>query len=1133
MVPENRIFWTPFVSCWESRIYLKQVRAGSLQELIYRNGQAGVVKATVSITFDNRNPRQSPPGFTDYEEITVTRQVVMGGKNKYLLNGSVVQNKRIQDLFCSVQLNVNNPHFLIMQGRITKVLNMKPFEILAMIEEAAGTRMYETKRQQAQKTIEKKDSKLMELNKIMTEEIGPKLDKLREERAAYLEYQRVERELEHMFGLFHAWQFLASKKSYLQAEEALKEGKANVQALHDKIRSNKENANKIEQEVQEMTRQLQSSGNGNLKNSEVTLKEHEKLEAKARASVKNAKEAIVSEEKRIQGLEKSLMEDEQALKSKEQELQKVQDLFEKLKKLEEDDNMAFTVSQKKFEAISVGMEVNDAGEAETLQDQLMAAKQHATEANTEIKQANMQMTHYQSQLKQKQREMGTNTSDYETDKKKLDVTRKEINRLEESLNKISYSEEKLAELQERQHILRSEIRSLQERVDRFYAHNQYSNFNYTDPENNFNRRSVHGVVCRLIQLKERETAIALETAAGGKLYNVVVDTDSTSKKLLQRGQLQRRTTFIPLNKIRGGKIDTNTIKIAQDLFGKENVQPALSLLTYQPQLQPAMEFVFGNVFICRDLNIARQVTFNDRIKRKCVTLEGDVTDPSGILSGGARHKGPSVLLELEGIKREEALLQEKRDELTGVENKIKQMTKFEEQWTSNKQTLELKQHELQLLEQRLHQTTHHQQHQEIINIKKCIEELTSKIKSCQENETKFNEKIKELQLKVKDAKGNKEKLLKMAENEMKQLKKKAENSSTNWKQREQDYATLNLEIKELKSGLLTTKEQMENGKLQLATLKEQYEVLQNEAEEKKAVVLELQQKLKAEKNSIMEQNKDIQKRITKKEQLLEEVSEIELEIKKQDHEIKKLHDDYKASKNKETEYGKRIKRDDKNLKDAETLSDQEAKDLEKRIRGAQEKRAKLSRTVNTKAQSLFEHEEKQYGQLLKKKGIVESDKNKLISVMADLDKKKQEALMLAWEQVTKDFGSIFGTLLPGSNAKLEPPHGQNALEVFLGGVWKESLSELSGGQRSLVALSLILAMLLFKPAPLYILDEVDAALDLSHTQNIGNMLKSHFKQSQFIIVSLKDGMFNNANILFRTKFIDGVSAVQRTVNRAR
>merc|ERR1711907_97067 len=103
------------------------------------------------------------------------------------------------------------------------------------------------------------------------------------------------------------------------------------------------------------------------------------------------------------------------------------------------------------------------------------------------------------------------------------------------------------------------------------------------------------------------------------------------------------------------------------------------------------------------------------------------------------------------------------------------------------------------------------------------------------------------------------------------------------------------------------------------------------------------------------------------------------------------------------------------------------------------------------------------------------------------------------------------------------------IKVAFNGVWKDSLSELSGGQRSLVALSLVLALLLFKPAPMYVMDEIDAALDLSHTQNIGQMIKTHFSQSQFVVVSLKEGMFNNANVIFRTRFVDGVSAVVRTV----
>jgi len=101
------------------------------------------------------------------------------------------------------------------------------------------------------------------------------------------------------------------------------------------------------------------------------------------------------------------------------------------------------------------------------------------------------------------------------------------------------------------------------------------------------------------------------------------------------------------------------------------------------------------------------------------------------------------------------------------------------------------------------------------------------------------------------------------------------------------------------------------------------------------------------------------------------------------------------------------------------------------------------------------------------------------------------------------------------------------IHVQLGGVWKESLTELSGGQRSLVALSLVLSLCMFNPAPFYILDEVDAALDLSHTQNIGVVIQQQFKGTQFICVSLKDGMFSNANVLFTAKHEGGRSVVSR------
>ena len=149
-----------------------------------------MTKASVTIVFDNRDKSKSPIGFEEYAQISVTRQIVLGGVSKYLINGHRAQQHTVQNLFQSVQLNINNPNFLIMQGRITKVLNMKAVEILAMIEEAAGTRMYEDRRDKALKNMAKKELKVQELSEILRDEIDPKLDKLRQEKRAFLTFSK-------------------------------------------------------------------------------------------------------------------------------------------------------------------------------------------------------------------------------------------------------------------------------------------------------------------------------------------------------------------------------------------------------------------------------------------------------------------------------------------------------------------------------------------------------------------------------------------------------------------------------------------------------------------------------------------------------------------------------------------------------------------------------------------------------------------------------------------------------------------------------------------------------------------------------------------------------------------------------
>lgn len=167
-----------------------------------------------------------------------------------------------------------------------------------------------------------------------------------------------------------------------------------------------------------------------LQNLESELKEKEKQEAKANASIKTMKDDINTTRKNKTQLEKNLIDDGKVLQAKEQELDKVKSLFESLKGNDAKDNEAFALSQRKFEAISAGMEVNEDGEAETLQEQLMNAKAEATKASTESKEALMQLTFCQSQLKEKLKELGPNSTDYEKDKVNLNIKEKEVDTLD-------------------------------------------------------------------------------------------------------------------------------------------------------------------------------------------------------------------------------------------------------------------------------------------------------------------------------------------------------------------------------------------------------------------------------------------------------------------------------------------------------------------------------------------------------------------------------------------------------------------------------------------------------------------------------------------------------------------------------
>lgn len=270
---------------------------------------------------------------------------------------------------------------------------------------------------------------------------------------------------------------------------------------------------------------------------------------------------------------------------------------------------------------------------------------------------------------------------------------------------------------------------------------------------------------------------------------------------------------------------------------------------------------------------------------------------------------------------------------------------------------------------------------------------------------------------------------------------------------------------------------------------------------------ELKHQIKEQKDSIASKNSEMKKAHVRKDKMLKRNDDLELQIKKKESELSKIKSDNKDGYDRiaQLEADHKWIETDKDYFGAKNTkydySKENPKESGEKLRNANEQYTKMKKRINEKAMMLLEREEEELKSVCDRKGIVENDRKKIKGILKGLDAEKMELLKKAWHEVRTNFGSIFSVLLPGAQATLEPTPGQEFyhglnIKVGFNGVWKESLTELSGGQRSLVALSLILAMLKYKPAPIYILDEVDAALDMSHTQNIGRMLKLHFTNSQ-------------------------------------
>ncbi|QIX00971.1 hypothetical protein AMS68_006488 [Peltaster fructicola] len=1113
--------------------------SGGASDLIYKRGQAGITKASVTLVFDNSVKSKSPIGFEDYNTISVTRQIVLGGTSKYLINGHRAQQQTVQNLFQSVQLNINNPNFLIMQGRITKVLNMKSTEILGMVEEAAGTRMFEDRREKAFKTMAKKQAKVEELEGLLKDEIEPKLDKLRNEKRAFLEFQSTQSDLERLTKLVVAHDYIRSKQKLqnVAAELASKKSRANHLA---------DNADKIKHEIsvlEEDMVKVRTARDEELRKGGRFAKLEEQMRHTAHELVRLAtvvelkKTALIEETERYNKAQASVKELNRSLQQKSKLHQDSQDKYQKASTQLEQQKREVDSKEELLQTLQTGIsskQDSDGGYA----GQLAAARQAVSQAGTEIQQAKLKIKHLQAKLKEDEPKVKKAEQDNAGLLNNLANLRKHAQSLDKQLEKLQFQpgqeEERLqeqAQLQQRIRQLESEGEALRRKIAGL-------DFSYADPSPKFDRRRVKGLVAHLFELplEHNQAGTALEICAGGRLYNVVVDSAETGTQLLSNGKLRRRVTIVPLDKISVSRAPAEKVAAAQRI-APDKVDLALTLIGYDAQVEKAMEYVFGNTLICADAATAKQVTFDPSVRLKSVTFEGDVYDPSGTLSGGSAVQGSGVLLTLQklnAITKEIGQHQERLDTLHAAISKDAQRTQDAKQI---KQELDLKLHEISLSEEQINNSASSSIITSIAETKDGITTSEAAIEQANTKQSEAEADIKRIEKDMKDFASNRGAKLEEIQSETDRLRKAYTKAQAALKPLQQEARDAGIDVEQMGADLAAAQEESEDSKTTVSTQQADLVKLEDEQEQTKQQHDHLQASLEDERRKLSgfdDEMADLDRALKRKNQ---QISDEKLELQKITHALENSTKQQQQAQQLLTDLEKThdwIADSQSSFGKAGTPYDFSGTDMNEakvNLKNVTERFQGMKKRINPAVMATIDAVEKKESALKQMMRTVVKDKSKIEETIAALDEYKREALQRTWQKVNEDFGLIFNDLLPGNTAKLDPPEGKEIsdgleVKVRLGKVWKQSLTELSGGQRSLIALSLILSLLQYSPAPMYILDEVDAALDLSHTQNIGRLIRTRFKGSQFIVVSLKDGMFGNANRIFRTRFMDGTSVVQ-------
>ena len=1109
----------------------KQLRGASMQDVIFSGteNRKPLSYAYVAITLDNADRSLN----IDYNEVTVARRVYRSGESEYLINGTACRLKDVNELFYDTGIGKEG-YSIIGQGQIERILSGKPEERRELFDEAAGIVKYKRRKATAQKKLEDERQNLVRVNDILAElekQIGP-LERQSEKAKIYLkkkeelktydvnmflmEMERMEEQLktvEENMGIVGKdleesnRSYTNIKAEYEQMEQDMEAADEHIAALREEIGNTTVLKGKLEGQINVLKEQIHAA-------------EQSEEHFRTRQEAINQDKAGRQEQKAA--YEKDKAELDVQLQAVAEEKAKVMEHFQKI--------------QDEIERCTKGMEEGK-NEIIELLNHKASTKARQQRYDTMQEQVNIRKAQLSKRLLEQKSEEEELQAVVEECQKRYEEAKAEYTRLIEEEQKLESSRREWQTKQEevknaleqdttRYHREQSRLESLVNIAERYDG---YGNSIRRVMEQKEKENGILGVVADLIKV-EKKYETAIETALGGSIQNIVTSDEETAKRMIQYLKQNRygRATFLPLTSVgkKQPQINENALK-EQGVIGIGS-----ELVQADSRYDGLKSYLLGRTYVVDNIDHAVSLARKYQYSLRIVTLEGESLSPGGSMTGGAFKNTSNLLGRKREIEELEKTTIQLKEAIEKHRSRMEEIATARELLKEDLEQLreELKQAMLNSNTAKLNMERAKEQKaendgqysgliQESREIEEQLAEITQNRRQIQEEIAEADKREKE----IEEESGNFQKILEeqnQLSEESKREVSRVQLEEANLVQKaefiQENISRVQGELQKLEEELQQAEQEKLDSQADVDKKYHDIEEIKKTMEASDSAHGELEQKLSDSQKEREEMSIKYKGFFQKQEELSKRINDLDKESFRLNSQKEKLNESIENQTNYMWEEYELTRHNALELRNEEYDNPTEMK---KQIAQIKDDIRKLG-DVNVNAIEDYKNLSERYTFMKTQHDDLVTAEQTLMDIIEELDTGMRKQFMEKFQEIQREFDKVFKELFGGGKGTLELVEGEDILECGIRiiaqppGKKLQNMMQLSGGEKSLTAISLLFAIQNLKPSPFCLLDEIEAALDDSNVGRFANYLHKLTKNTQFIVITHRRGTMAAADRLY-------------------